>query len=313
MGALAAVAAVLPACSSGGSPTYRIAILRALPGSANEAHLFDGLVRGGVPRSRVRVVGGSAPSEAHPDDAGAAAAVREWVKEGAQVIVALSTSGAETAHEVAPNVPVLFISTDPTATGLLRDERHPEGNLTGMAYRVPSDRTLAVVTDAYAGIHHLGCVYPPTDPGAVPAQADLARGAEALGLELTCSTFAGTNDAADAVRSVLARNVDAVVLVNSPTTSRATSALQQGFAGSTVPVIANSPFAFAELILQPDSQSVNVDLGRQLARVLRGAKVADVPVQDPSHFLLIVNQTIARRNGHVIAPRVLQEATQVIG
>jgi len=78
-----------------------------------------------VPRSRVRVVGGSAPSEAHPDDAGAAAAVREWVKEGAQVIVALSTSGAETAHEVAPNVPVLFISTDPTATGLLRDERHP--------------------------------------------------------------------------------------------------------------------------------------------------------------------------------------------
>ena len=55
---------------------------------------------------------------------------------------------------------------------------------------------LAVVTDAYAGVHQLGCVYPPADPAAIPAQADLARGAGALGLVLTCSTFTGTTDAA---------------------------------------------------------------------------------------------------------------------
>jgi putative ABC transport system substrate-binding protein len=307
------IALALAACSSSSHSTYRIAILRAVPATSNEGHLYDGLARGGVPRGRVRVIGGANPKDAHRTAADAAAAVRQWVKEGVDAIVALSTTGADAARKVAPNVPVLFLSTDPVATGLVRDERHPEGRLTGMAYRVPSDRTLSVVTDAFAGVHHIGCVYPPNDPAAVPTQADLARGAEALGLELTCSTFTGPNDAGDAVRSILSRAVDAVVLVNSPTTTQSLTPIQQAFAGSTTPVIANSPVPFAELLLEPDGTSVDVDLGRQLARVLRGAKITDVPVQDPSHYLLVVNQTIARQHGHVISSRVLQEATSVIG
>src|SRR5207248_3071329 len=86
---LAAAVVSLPGCSSSDRPTYRIAILRAIPSTSSDAALYQGLARGGVARAQVRIVGGSAPTEAHPDAAGAAAAVRQWVKDGAQAIVAL--------------------------------------------------------------------------------------------------------------------------------------------------------------------------------------------------------------------------------
>jgi putative ABC transport system substrate-binding protein len=301
----------LPSCSGGGPRTYRIAILRAVAQAPTEGKIFTGLAIGGVPRNRVKVIGGASPTEAPTTEADAMVAVRRWVKEKVDAIVALSTSSAQAASRAAPGVPILFLSSDPTATGLVADERHPQGKLTGMSYRVPADRTLALLTDAFPSVHRVGCLYPPADPAAVPAQASLARAAENLGLVLTCSTFVGTADAPGAVHALVGHDVEAIVLVNSPTTSRATPAIAAALDGNQLPVVGNTPSDVAELMLAPDATSVYSDLGRQLARVLRGAKIADVPVQDPAHFLLVVNQAIAQRNGHTIPARVLSEATQV--
>lgn len=302
----------LPACSSGPPKTYRIAILRAVTGASAESKLYDGLSRAGVPRDRIVVIGGKDASEAYVDVASATAAVRRWVRQGVDAIVALSTTSAQVARDNAASVPVLILSNDPSATGLVRNERTPEGHVTGMSYRVPADRTLALITDAYPSVHHVGCLYPPADPAAVPAQRDLVAAAKDLTVSLTCEQFTGTGDAPAAAQRLVGTQVGAIVVVNSPTSSRATPAIVQALASTHVPVLTNTPNPGAELVLSPDASSVYVDLGRQLARVLRGAKVADVPVQDPGRFLLIVNQALATQNGHTIPANVLREATQVI-
>jgi putative ABC transport system substrate-binding protein len=302
----------LPACSSKAPSDYRIGILRVVPGVAAENSLYAGLAEGGIPRDRVKVIGGKALTEAHPTPLDAAAAVKGWTKSGVDAVVALSTSAAQVAKDAATAVPVLSLSNDPKATGLLRNERHPEGHVTGVTYRVPADRTLALISDAYPGARNIGCLYPPADEAAVPGQANLARAAENLGLTLTCATFTAPADAPDAARSLLDKGVGAVVLVSSPTTSRSVAAIFGALGAAKVPVIANTPTPGAELVLAPDAAALYVDLGRQLARVLRGAKVADVPVQDPGHFLLVVDTVVATRNGHTIPKNVLDEATQVV-
>jgi putative ABC transport system substrate-binding protein len=309
----ALVLAAMTGCSDAEpDEPYRVAILRAVTGVEAEAGLLDGLARGGVAEGRVEIIGGKELDEVYPTEESATEALEGWVDDGVDAVIALSTTGAQLADDVAGDTPVLFLSSEPGASGLVRNEREPEGHLTGMSYRVPADRTLALLSDAFPGVDTVGCVYPPADPAAAPVQRNLAKAARELDLELVCEPFTGTDDAATATRALLAREIDAVVLVSSPTTSRATSTIAEALAGSPLPVVSNTPVDIAELTLAPDVASVYVDLGRQLARILRGAAVADVPVQDPGRFRLIVNTIIAGQKGHEIPAGVISEATEVI-
>jgi putative ABC transport system substrate-binding protein len=303
---------LLPACGESEPETYRIAFLRAVPGVEAEEALFDGLERGGVDRDQIEVIGGEDRTEAYATEAEATDAVAGWVAGGVDAVIALSTSSAQVAGKEAPDVPVLFLSSDPSATGIVRDERRPDGHLTGMSYRVPGDRTLALIADAYPGLRHVGCLFPPADPAAGPAQRGLVQAADDLGLMLTCEEFTAPEDADEAALALVGKGVEAVVLVNAPTTSRSSAAIAGVLTPTKLPIVSNTPTDFAELVLAPDAESVYADLGRQLAQVLRGTQVAKVPVQDPGHFLLIVNQAKALANGHAIPASVLREATEVI-
>jgi putative ABC transport system substrate-binding protein len=304
---------LLPACGEDEPETYRVAFLRAVPGIEAEEALFKGLERGGVDGDQIEVIGGEDRTETYATEADATEAVARWVADGVDAVIALSTSSAQAAGKAAPDVPILFLSSDPAATGIVRDERRPEGHLTGMSYRVPADRTLALMADSYPGLRRVGCLFPPADPAAGPAQRGLVRAADDLGLTLTCEEFTGPDDADDAARELVGQGVEAIVLVNAPTTSRANAAIAGVLTPTKLPIVSNTPTDFAELVLAPDAKTVYDDLGRQLAQVLRGTDVAKVPVQDPAHFLLVVNETLATANGHAIPASVLREATEVIG
>jgi putative ABC transport system substrate-binding protein len=218
------------------------------------------------------------------------------------------------ATKAAPTTPVLVLSTDPSATGLVHDERHPEGHVTGSSYRVPADRTLALASDAFADldIKRVGCLDPLNDVAAVPARAALQSGADALGMELVCETFASPDGVPEAVRRLLDDHVDIIVLVNAPSTALAFPQLQFVLSKTNVPVIANQPASFAVLTLSPDSRVVYRTMGRQAARILQGTPIADVPVEDPARYLLVVNLPAAARIGRTIAPSVVKRADQVI-
>jgi putative tryptophan/tyrosine transport system substrate-binding protein len=315
--ALAALlsASVLTACSDDepAVENHTIGILRTVAGSTNEQILLDALADQGIDRSHLTIFGEDA-DEVHLEAAETEATVRDWVSKGVELIIALSTRTAVAAAETAPTTPVIVLSTDPSATGLVRDERHPEGHVTGASYRVPADRTLALANDAFADvdIKRVGCLEPANDPAAVPARAALETGAEALGMELICSTFASPDAVPDAIQEVLAAHVDAIVLVNAPSTAIAIPQLRFVLSKTTVPVIANQPADFAVLTLSPDGNAVYRTMGRQAARILQGTPVADVPVEDPGRYLLVVNLPAAARIGRTVAPEVLKRADEVI-
>jgi putative ABC transport system substrate-binding protein len=209
-------------------------------------------------------------------------------------------------------VPIVVLSNDPVASGLVVDERHPKGNVTGSSYRVPSDRVLAVAADAFGRVERVGCLYPRNDPAADPARRDLVRGVAALGMTLQCASFDTPAGVAAAVAELVADGVDVVYLVNAPALVQAFPEIERALASVPIPVVGSTPNGFATLLLEPDGKEVYRQLGRQVGRLLGGAKVSEVPLQDPGRFLLVVNQAAAHRIGVTIPAEVLDRADQVV-
>ena len=312
---VALLASLLAGCSHAKAKpeTHTIGILRTVPGGDTQKVLLDALTADGIDRAHLRIFGEDL-QQVETDDAATEATVRDWVSKGVELIIALSTRTAAAAAKASPKTPVIVLSTDPSATGLVKDERHPTANVTGASYRVPADRTLAIANDAFADleIKRVGCLEPTGDPAAAPARAALEHGAAVLGMQLICATFATPAGVPDAVRQLVDQHVDMIVLVNAPATAIAMPQLRFVLSKTTVPVIANQPADFAVITLSPDATAVYRTMGRQAARILQGTPVRDVPVEDPSRYLLIVNLPAAARIGRTISASVIKRADQVI-
>lgn len=314
---VALAAATLAACGGDGddaAPDRTIAFLRAV-GDTDTApsELLAELADAGWIEGENLTVLAADPDEAYATADEATAAVEGWVEDGVDLVVALSSSGAAVADEAAPDVPVLFLSTDPTATGLVSDERSPEGHLTGGTFRVPADRTLDVTLRALGRIDRLGLLWPSEDPAAGPVVDDVQRAGGSLDIEIVDRSFTDATDAAAAVEALAAEGVQAVLLANAPSTVRAFDAIKPALAVARLPAIANTTNDFAVVTLQPDTDELYRQLGRQAVRILGGTPVADVPVEDPAGYRITVDRAAAARLGIELSADLLDLADEVRG
>lgn len=291
-----------------------IAFLRAVGGvpSTEPAFVEELRVAGYRSGQNLTILAGDA-DEAHPDPEDAAAVAARWEADGVDIIVALSSTGARAAAEAAPNTDILFLSNDPTATGLVDDEKAPTGRLTGVTFRVPADRTLELASRAVPGTTRIGMAYPPDDPAAQTNLAAVEAAAEEVGLTLVTAEFDAPEAVGAAVRQLVAQDVDALLLSTSPAATRVLAETAAAAAAAGLPVIANTTLAeSAVLSLAPDTEELGRQLGRQAARLLAGARPSAVPVEDPNHFIVTVNVRAAAALGITVPPALLREANAVI-
>lgn len=314
--ALVAVAASLVACSGGGDkPDRSIAILRSSPiPQANQDAFVAELAEAGWVVGENLTVFGPDVTEAYPDPDDAAAAVRGWVEDGADLVLALSTTAAMAAARSAGDVPVLVVANDPVASGIVTNPRQPEGNVTGMSFLVPPDRTIDVARRLAGDGRAVGLLWPADDAGAEPAVEGLTAAAVAFDVDLVDATFTGDGEVAAAVELLAAADVGALVLANAPATVRAFAAIEAAATAARLPVIANtSSSSFAVAVLAPDGVAAYRQLGRQAARLLGGTDVADVPLEDPGSFHLLVRTSVADRLGISVPEVLLDQADEVEG
>ena len=305
--------AVLGACGDDGDdPDRTIGFLRAVGVSQDSQDaLLDELAGAGwLEGENLTVLGGDA-GVAYEDPGEAQDAAREMVEEGADLLIALASTSAIAAREADLGIPILFLVNDPVAAGLVTDERAPDGNLTGLSFRVPPDRTLDVLT-SLGDIDRVAVLAPSDDPAADGYRADFMDAAEQLGLEAVGVEFSGTDDADDAVRAAAEDDVDAIAVVSAPASVRAFDAIEAASFEARLPVIANTTVAeFAVIVLSPDTDAVYRQLGRQAARLLDGTEVRDVPVEDPASFELTLRSGAADRLGIELPERLVRRADEV--
>lgn len=317
----AVLVSVLAGCGTGvevseSPPEATVAILRSVvsPDPGPQGAFVDELARLGYREGDNLELLAADPGEVHVDAADIAETVEGWLDDDVDLIVALSTTGAMAAAQAAPETDILFLSNDPLVTGLVQDEVAPEGHLTGVTFRVPADRTLSLAARAVPGLDRLGLLFPPADPAATPVRDDVVGAASDRDIEVVVRPFERDGEVGPALTALRQAGADALVLASSPATVRALPALDAANRGEdALPVIANTTAVEeALLVLEPDSERLYRQLGSQAARLLDGVPVAEVPVEDPGNFRLVLNQRVAEELGVALPADLLAEADEVI-
>lgn len=302
----------LVGCGDDDDTEMSIGFLRAVGVARSDQDvMLDELARGGwVEGDNLTVLGGDA-DVAYADADDTQAAARAMVEDGADLLIALASTSAIAARDADLGVPILFLVNDPVAAGLVTDERAPDGDLTGLSFQVPPDRTLDVLT-SLGGVERVAVLAPSDDPAADGYRADFMAAADQLGLEAVAVEFTDEDDADDAVRAAAADGADAIAVVSAPASVRAFPAIEAASVEARLPAIANTTVAeFALIVLSPDSEAVYRQLGRQATRLLDGTDVRDVPVEDPAEFVLTLRSSVADRLGVELPEELIARADEV--
>lgn len=291
----------------------QVAFLRAVPSDGQEP-LLDQLRAGGfVPGENLRFIQDEPLAETLVEREAIEARVQEWLDAGVDLIFAFSSGGAAAAAELTSDVPVLFLVNDPMAVGLVDDEDTPSGNLTGVSFRVPADRTLDLAASGIPDLEHMGILVPDTDPAGPPARSAMVAAADELGLRATTESFSAEDDVERAVTALAATGVGAIVVVNTPTSVRASATIDPVATAAGLPIVANTTFTQgATFVLEPDTDELLAQLGRQAVRILGGDDPSEVPVEDPRQFRIVLDRGQAGELGLPPLPDALvQQADEV--
>ena len=246
----------------------------------------------------------------------------ELVQRGVDVIVARTTGAALAAKQATSTIPIVFTEVgDPVARGLVASIARPGGNATGLgsfeSVEVNGKR-LALLVDAVPGIARVAVLRYKN-----PALQELPRSsldvfreaAQKLGVALQILHVQQPADLEMAFAAMTRDRAGGLVLVGAPFFDAHRATILRLAAQHRLPAISTTR-SFAEQGGLMAYQEYTLDTERRVAvfvdKILKGAKPADLPVEQPTKFELIINLKTAKALGLTIPPSVLARADEVV-
>ena len=242
----------------------------------------------------------------------------EFAQLKVDIIVTAGTPAVMAAKQAAPVVPIVFAAAgDPVGAGLVTTLARPGGNVTGLSVLSVdlAGKRLDLLREAISNLSRLAIMGNVGNPIVVLELGELQAAARMLGLQVDTLEIRRSQDIAPALEAVKGR-ADAL-LVCQDLLTRGSNRLRI----NTLALAARLPVMHAsrELIEAAGLMSYGpnfVDLYRRAGdyvdKILRGAKPADLPVEQPTKFDLVINLITARALGLTISPTLLAAADEVI-
>ena len=253
----------------------------------------------------------SAKTEA--DVPGLAAAL---VRDKVDVIHAAGYVAIRAAQNATQTIPIVAhdYETDPVAAGLVATLAKPGGNITGMFLDLPeiSGKLLELLKTTLPHLRRIAVLWDPLTGKAQVIAVEQA--AKALGIEI--QILEGRAGALEqTVRSVTGSKAGALLLLGSPVIAASFPRIAGAATATRLPTVALFPaFARAGGLMSygPDAVDQYRQEGRMVAKILKGTKSGDLPVERPTKFYFLINLKTARALGLEIPPSLLLRADQVI-
>jgi putative ABC transport system substrate-binding protein len=241
----------------------------------------------------------------------------ELIDRNVDVIAAVSTAAANAVRAATTTTPIvaLDLETDPVATGMIASLAHPGANLTGFFFDFPDFRTklLELLKEAVPSLSKIAVLW---DPNSGPAQLkSVEEAAQALKLKLEKLEVRNIAEMNQAFVAAKRADVDAIILLSSPFIGGNTKLAADLALKNALPAVTLfSEFARNGGLMSygPDIFDIYRRVGGIAAKVLQGRKPADLPVELPTNFELVVNLKTARAIGVTIPTSILLRANEVI-
>jgi putative ABC transport system substrate-binding protein len=246
----------------------------------------------------------------------AAEIAAEFVRRKVDVIVTSGTALVVAAMQATSVIPIVFVAGDPISTGLVASLARPGGNVTGLSNQQTdlASKRLELLREFVPGLRRLAMLVNAGYPASALERGEVQAAARTLGLEAVTLEIRHGEDIAPAFEALKDR-VEALYVVSDPLVN--TNRVRIG----TLALAAQVPTLHGnrELVEAGGLMSYGPnfpDLFRHAAdfvdKILRGAKPADLPVEQPTKFDLVINLTTAKALGLEIPPKLLALADEVI-
>lgn len=229
------------------------------------------------------------------------------------VIVAVQTPAAHAAKNATREIPIVVMAGDPIATGLISNLARPDGNLTGMSVTAAESvaKSLELIREIIPRAQRVGVLGNADDPFVKPFLEQIQRGAPSVRLETHPIIVHGQGELEDAFAAVVRERAEAVVIQGSLPVQPCVDLARR----YRLPSLSTQKSAVQAGMLMSYSASF-AERSRLIAgyvdRILKGAKPADLPVQQPTRYDLTINLRTAKAIGLEVPPMLLARADEVL-
>ena len=238
-----------------------------------------------------------------------------------RVDVLVATGGdvsALAAKQATSIIPIVFsIGSDPVRAGLVKSFNQPGGNVTGVAFltNLLEPKRLSLLLDVVPGVRLVGVLVDQSYPSAAQQLQDIEQAAGSIGQQLSVAN-ASADEELDAAFAALAKEgADALLVTATPYFLRKRSLVVGDAERQRLPAIYPfRDFAVAGGLLSYGASFTDAyrQAGVYTAKILKGAKPAELPVVQPTKFELVINRKTAKALSLTIPPGVLAIADEVI-
>jgi putative ABC transport system substrate-binding protein len=242
----------------------------------------------------------------------------ELVRLKVDVIFAASAPAIKAAKQATSTIPIVFETlSDPVADGFVANLARPGGNLTGLAGLAPelSGKRLELLKEVVPRLTRVAVLLNPDNPNARRLLKETEISAQALGMQLQVLQVRHPDELDKAFSAMTKARAGALTVIPDPTLQAERKKVADLSAKTRLPAIYGISGVAEIGGLMVYAPSLH-DLWRRAAtyvdKILKGAKPADLPVEQPTKFEFIVNLKAAKQIGLTIPPNVLARADKVI-
>jgi putative ABC transport system substrate-binding protein len=242
----------------------------------------------------------------------------ELVRMDIDVLVAVTTNAAQAAKKTTSTVPIVFMGvTDPITTGLAESLARPGGNSTGVTNvaAILTGKRLELLKETDPKAVRVAVLWDPNAPGSIPQWQASQVPAEKLGIQLYSMEASSADGYAQAFKDAVKARATAVWVTLNPVANSNQKLIADLAIENGLPTIcARGDYAENGCLMAygPGYGNEGKDGARYVDRILKGAKPADLPIEQPTKFELLINLDTAKRLGFTIPRSVLNRADKVI-
>jgi putative ABC transport system substrate-binding protein len=241
----------------------------------------------------------------------------ELIELKVDLLVAHGSAAMFAVKRTTTTVPVVMTAVgDADAQGIVANLARPGGNITGISFQLPAlgAKRLEMLKEAVPRIAHVAVLTNPNNPAAQPALKAMEAAAVATKVELHPVSATGPNDLAGAFSMIARRGCDALVVPDDQIMIAngkmiANLAMMHGIPSAGFKEIAA---AGGLLAYGPNRLDMFRRVSYFVDKILKGAKPADLPVEQPTKFELVINLKTAQAMGLEVSPFFQQRADEVI-
>jgi len=241
----------------------------------------------------------------------------EFSSRKVDVIVTWASAPTLAAKRATATIPVVFAAQmDPVGVGVVASLARPGGNVTGMSIQQTdtAGKRIELLREAVPKLARLAVMANSGAPGAMIEMREVAATARGLGLEVTAIEVRQADEIFAAIDSLRER-ADALYVATDPLIFANRNRINAMAQTGRLPTIFGSrEYVEAEALMSygPNWADLFRHAAEQVDKILRGAKPADIPVEQPTKFDLVINQKTAKALGLALSPSLLARADEVI-